>query len=419
MKIKTFKWLTTIVIFSGFLGLSVFIIDKNLAVLTPWEHSYDFVRDNRLISRLYPNESLVLPQKDETGRNYQAVRGYPVHFEVKVKNNFTRGRVSIEYKNKSGQPIELGKLENPSTGEYDWRVLSDPRSMLNKRLPSVKKDQQKSTDINIRLRGSFEFYFWADKDLLDLEIEHFDINRHAGADPVELEIFDRETQIYHEIIKDDGVAEGNGQLNFLSNFGVQEFLGQKGWYKLSWKAGEDVVTNSIKINSPVVLFSDKIFLTEDLSIHYPQLKKKEYSEFWVQADYLSFFTPHRESKQTILLNSQEFQLNEILKYKTADLRDYSKPVKVYSKIGDLKMRTNGFISFKPFDHFSFQDKKENAQVNNENSDDWQTKSLEFLLSPKNYYSYGDFDRFIFSFWVPFARLDEQKFKINRIKIEFE
>ena len=423
-KQKSIKIIIRIIIILLAVSLIAWVVNKNEAIVGSWVKIYSFDEDNRFISRLYPNENLVYPEKTSEGDTFQAITGSPVHFEVKLKKDFQHGKIKIKYRNPDNQFAKLGFLTNVDRQTYDWRNIASEYTV-----PSPEQllgSNRGGLNLTTRLRGYHQMETMVEPGRdLNFVFDIIDLNRGHGPDEVKLIARQGGELVAEVYLPDDGDTAKSGKMSEIRQ--MQLLWPQaEGIYELEFVANNDIVIDRIISKQSQLLFKNKIHLAEDFSGLPDKISISRPVRLNVLADYLSLYTSHRESLQTVRINSKVFKIDQVLKYFTADLGG-SSWTKFSSPTGDLLLETDGYFSFELTKVSQIADQARNDDVGEgglRTTDsgfqaNWQTAEFDFTITPDNYFSYGGFDRLIFTLWIPELNLSDSRFEVSEVTIDFK
>ncbi len=195
--------------------------------------------------------------------------------------------------------------------------------------------------LNNSLRGSQEFYVYANGDLV-VNFTKEDMNAYAGEDKYNISLFYlNKTLISSKLIDDDGInTSSKEKINQTVKFVVNKLKPKVYLLKISFIGeGVDSTINNLKINQKKVVFNRKA---------YPLKPFKFYSE----KNSFTFQTWHDSSKQIISINNDFINLSRrgvILNY-SSEIND----LEGYLPKGDVVINSNYVFSttkehyFRPF-----------------------------------------------------------------------
>ena len=149
-------------------------------------------------------------------------------------------------------------------------------------------------------------------DNIDIELNKKDLNWYGGEDVLTISIYDlNDNLILSDKIEDDGItdnseSEGKNQIKE-----IKKKFKMGGTYKLVLGGNEDIILNSLKINSNKVVVKDRVYPLGDSEKYLKDYNPKKGVEIYFKSykdSYITFVTPHNEALQNITLSPDGTQL---------------------------------------------------------------------------------------------------------------
>ena len=166
------------------------------------------------------------------------------------------------------------------------------------------------TTISTSLRGGHTFYLYTLGNLV-IDVKKQDINWYNGTDELDIELYDSEENlITNTTIPDDGI-DTNKHGNTIIQQGklLAENL-PEGVYKLVFSDFDGLI-REIKVNTGKIVAANKVFLA-DSDAYFSGIQKSSqiYTEA-IRPSQLSFRTYHNAGLQTIRINSDNLEINNL------------------------------------------------------------------------------------------------------------
>lgn len=122
--------------------------------------------------------------------------------------------------------------------------------------PSVAR---RTVTFSQALRGQHTFYAYSAADTLKITFRRWDKNRNEGPDHMNVTVYKDEVPVWGTNLPDDGDTTDSSALS-----GPQEekfaLRHGKGIYKVTITCSDDVVLDGLEVNTPYVVFRDRLFL---------------------------------------------------------------------------------------------------------------------------------------------------------------
>jgi hypothetical protein len=267
-------------------------------------YSTNFKGFNDFISQLTPKER-INSEKDGT----EDIIGDPGYFSLRTPRPFSQAKVTIKFQASQNLPIvEAGVSTDGRTWQYDlqplynakledltknWTALRQGGLLLLQRtqqyatvndflknLPPV--DQVAVYNYNLKtnfslpdyqpqhgtstmcrpLVGAYQFYTYIKNENLSDDFVFQDLNKIAGTNPVDINVYSGDQLIDDEHLDDDGVIDGSGAQKPWRHLQLDLANLPEGIYKIDIRADGDIVTRSIVTGQSKMAFINNLPLAD-------------------------------------------------------------------------------------------------------------------------------------------------------------
>lgn len=297
-------------IFFVILGAVIISILLFLAVVPFGEitYSYNFKNKSDFISKLNPKDRLGFIEG-----GVQKVIGGPVYFTLRTPRRFEEASLVLKYKSEENislieagvlvddvvwqynlKPVEnklLNRLFSSWDHFYDGDVLFLQRKEVERKyknladfsenLPALEKialynydldidflidDYEKLDDISIienDILADYQFYTYIKDEDLYFDFFFSDLNKNKDPDEVDIIVYYKDNEIERKHLEDDGIVTDNGEIG--EERDIELFMKNlpEGFYKISVRANDDIVTKRIITRQSKVSFINKIYLAKN------------------------------------------------------------------------------------------------------------------------------------------------------------
>lgn len=389
---KKYQKIWQYILIAGFIILAIFILDKYLALRGVLELSYDFSDEPTLISEITPKGRATDRLKNLTTKEtYQSLSGDPVYFGVDVPRSFDNAEVSLTYRNPAQKIIELGlrksidwnfelkPLENKFVDQSEWEKLENEQFQFFQKeknfesidafLANPPKDKKialynyalkynftiddyqasdQTLEINNALRGKHEFFTYIKDENLDFNFQFQDINWGYGPDDFVVKVYHQDTEIYNDFIVDDGNIEVNGVASELKEKKVELTNLGEGLYKIVIDVSDDIVVRKIQTQQHLLVVKDDLFLVDNQA-YQDSISDLVFAatELYSNSDKFLFKTDHPTGLQTVMINKDTVEINEMSKY--ADWQNLNSTLATIKMLNipknDLALKGYGYFAF--------------------------------------------------------------------------
>jgi hypothetical protein len=380
--IRVILWLS-LAVFVGWLGWQVVVPSGQISYLADSRHLSDF------ISYWQPKERLIA-----TGGTVKILAD-PIYFSLRAPRPFSKLTLTLQYKPADAKLLEVGLLEDKALWRYDlkplynrainqlyrsqsWGILSDNQTILLQRqenYASVKQflakpplassiavynyslpnnfhlaDYRTGTGqtVTSSLRGAYQFFTYIKNETLAVDWQLVDLNQAVGSDEVVVVVTNANGQEVKQLtLPDDGVAAATGQASQRRSLSLNLPGLAEGFYKIDWRATDDIVTKKLTSRQSKLAFVGKLWLAE---------AGEKNIMLYTDANHLDAQTLNPASRQVIKVNQTSLWLAETYKKIGLD-NDCSKVCQINLERGDVLLSGNGVFAFAPAALFNPQAKK--------------------------------------------------------------
>ncbi len=112
----------------GFIGLGILFgwtVWHNMVPSGIFEVSYDFKHESPFVTSLSPGDRVTAVKMDADGASYQTVTDEPVYFRVRAPRSFSRGVITIRYRNEAHPVVRIGGLVNRAKNQFDLKTIEN------------------------------------------------------------------------------------------------------------------------------------------------------------------------------------------------------------------------------------------------------------------------------------------------------
>lgn len=301
IKIRIFFWS----ILAAIVGL---ILYMGVAPSGRIGYKTDFKKNNYFFGQLTPEERVI---RKEAG---YSMTGDPVYFSLRAPRKFNKAKLTVKYKDNSQSPlIEAGVLLDKQVWNYglkpiqnktlemlktEWNVVNGPNTTLlqrNKKYPSIesfladlptldevavynydlklnyKLDNYTATtakqEINIPLRGPYQFYTYLKNEDLYFKFFLADLNKNKDADGIQINLYKNGDLVSAQSLADDGIALETSEKTKARDLIIKEEGLVEGVYKVELKCNTDVVTEKIETTQNKISFINRLWIAEGAPIN--------------------------------------------------------------------------------------------------------------------------------------------------------
>ncbi len=208
---------------------------------------------------------------------------------------------------------------------------------------------------NKALRGKHEIYTYiGDDEDLNFYFTIQDINRHPGADPFVVEVYDgADTLIDTVTVPDDGVTEANGEVRPEQEAHILLENIPRGYYRLKVDIPDDVFIKKIVTFQQLVMFKGNVYLVDNPE--YVDIlgdKNTSSTVLYTDSSSLSFYTAHDDGYQEVRAGSQYVTIDKThTSYDVTVAHDPDQLISILSPRNDLYVSGDGFFTFSPDNYF--------------------------------------------------------------------
>jgi len=414
--------------------LIIFLICQDLALSGKIEFQSDFKKFTSAISVLVPEERV-----DSSEKNI--IRQEPVYFDLYLPRDFEKAIFQFEFDNKDAELIEVGAQTENSQWELkplnlenlnnlNWTQIHSANSILWQKeekyksieeflanLPEINKiavynydldyDYKLSnyqaknylTVIEPQIAGNYQVLTYIKDETLDFLFEFQADNQVIGL----AKIFNSQGQEFLRLnILGDSLQIDMPELS-------------EGVYKIVLELPDEVITSKITSLQRKICFINQLNIIKE-------------SQLITEAKELVFFAKDPQGLQTVLVENQPLEINEIWKQVKASLNPGFKTINIPK--GNLTVIGNAIFAFEPEQYFNPRLINVSPLTNFEkegieyiiadyslplNQDGFKMNNVEFDLAGKQIEN-GKL-RFIIS--APGLSLEKQGIKIKNIKVKLQ
>lgn len=460
-----------------------YLVNKNVVFDGYLNIEYDFKTESPFISLLKPRGRI--DQKIYTNDNsdyYQKLLVDPVYFDVKLPRSFKKALVEITYKNLHEPLLELGLSSGESPYFYlqpienklidyiierkNWFKVEENGVILLQKDPTfssikefknnIPKDKKvgvynydlpitytidnykpdtKGLEINKSIRGNHEFYTYVGKNQdLDFNFNLQDTNRGHGDDPITIQVYYKDRQVYSKTIEDDGISDNSAEMSRPFDYNLLMQQPPEGLYKIKFFASDDIFIRQIKAKQHLISFINHIYLGDNVGYYNDRDPNRyEATELITNTEKLSAITSHKEGLQTISFGNKEIDIDErhimfVKSYALTERDNFTEKINI--PVNDIKISGKGLFSFSKQQYFDPTyinlTGDQNLDLEKFNIDYiiaeytpakkleyWNTKKVEYDLT--QFANKNNTYRFAFSF--PYSKLTETEIQVSKINIE--
>jgi len=390
----------------------LFIFDNNFVPLGKLVINYDVNKQESPLIRNFASKEpdKIIGFREEIDDYYQQINHTPVYFDVNLPRLFPKATIKIKYGKPDNQPFfrlgikqsndaylfkNLGFFDLVSYLSQDWEVLfqddfilaqrkdnpeeniyykkfnsvdqfladlPDPDEVLSINYQLIRETKLKgyqSSDnqviVDHSLRGSHQMYTYLENEDLDITFDFQDINRHAGADDINISIYHKEQLVHEQIVPDDGNTKANGLASEMVTVPIALDFPEAGIYKIKISAlTDDLFIKKITSQSEKLVF-DNLYLAEssEYSDSLPNMATQPITVY-TQTDQIIANTPHQQGLQTITINGYPLAISEVHQ-DFPGLADNSQLNSIYSPASDIKLQSDGYFAFDQNSYFNPDD----------------------------------------------------------------
>ncbi len=265
----------------------------------------DFSKNSGFIENLTPADRVEAPAGGK-----QKIIGAPVYFILKVPRKFTKARLTLKCESEENTPlIEAGVLIDKTVWQYDlkpiknkiidglaeyWDVFKKDGLVLLQRKdlaekyesikdfltspPDFKKvalynynfdadiflaDYEPKNSLKIiedDFVGAYQFFTYLKDEDLYFNFVFADVNKSQGKDPISLIVYYKDKQIDGYYLEDDGETGDWGKETDEKNLKLELKNLPEGFYKIGFRASDDIITKKIETKQEKLAFINKINL---------------------------------------------------------------------------------------------------------------------------------------------------------------
>lgn len=203
-----------------------------------------------------------------------------------------------------------------------------------------------ATEITKSMRGAQEIYtYLADHEDLQFVLSIQDINRHVGADPVNITVFNPSGKKVLQVAEpDDGETAASGRVRPERQINVHAAVTQHGVYRLVIDTNDDIFIKKIRTFQHLLMFKGHVYLTDNQE-YQAVLGDMRFSPTVVYTDnsVIRASTSHQKSLQTLAVGVQNLTLNTV---GTQEEKDGLHGVTtIVSPKNDVYIEGDGFFAF--------------------------------------------------------------------------
>jgi hypothetical protein len=375
-----------------------YLVDKELVISGKLIVKKDFDHSSPFIADLLPWQRVAGIKQDDQGNYSQEILAQPVYFDLNLPQRFTKGTAEITYKNDltacptllqiGGQAsvndweYAMKPLENQALDRLNWPKVTENGVVLYERekkfntideflnnLPNTKRiavynykldydfkipgyKPTKGLEINQTIRGRHVIYTYIDGEPLDFIFIVEDINRHVGADLVDIIVYKKDQQIYSASLPDDGIGDESGKSSGERKIKIAPPDLASGVYKIEIRASDDIFIRNIKTKEHLLAFANRLYLA-DSDEYKDSLNGIKTKPMTIYANGYKIMSSaaHQTSEQSILINNlvepnnYEIELAEAHKQYSYFNLNPGNIVSLYSPKNDILIEGDGLFSF--------------------------------------------------------------------------
>lgn len=386
-------WLVRITTLGASLLLFIMIFNRYFVPLGKLEVSYDFSEDSEYISHLGPWQRL-LPLEESNGDWFQGIKDDLVYFEVQIPRWFQAVSAEITFQNPVVPIFEIGArvsergdyltkpLENKLIDRLGWNRIdkdgitlfqknpkyTDLQSFISKppqnemigeyfynlnqkKLITDYKKTEQETIIERKLRGNHTIYTYLKNEDLNFTFNKFDLNWYGGPDILKVEVFQQVSgeKIYSAEIADDGIEGITGTFQPEQSLSITLPDLDEGVYRIELTGNDDIVISRISTTQHLLVFGRNLFLIDNEEYFNDLTPGSKPTNLVTNASVLRFKTSHPSGLQTITVDSQSLNVNEL----NRDFKYLNEAgmIKINIPKNDLSITFDGFMAFTENQYF--------------------------------------------------------------------
>jgi len=271
-------------------------------------YTYNFQNKSDFISKLNPQDRL-----GEIRKGIQKVVGAPVYFTLRTPRRFEEAELILKYRSEGDiSLIEAGVLVDDVVWQYNLKGIENKLisrlhaswdsffeddvlflqrkeakkkynslSDFSENLPKLEKIALYNHDLNIDflidgyeklndikviendILADYQFYTYIKDEDLYFNFFFSDLNKNKDSDEVDLIVYYGNEEIERKHLDDDGITKDNKEMSGERN--IELFMKNlpEGFYKISVRANDDIVTKRIITRQSKVSFVNKIYLAKN------------------------------------------------------------------------------------------------------------------------------------------------------------
>lgn len=370
----------------------VWIFNKQYAPLGKLEVVYDFSKESPFISDLYPELRTDGIEKED-GDYLNTIHEDTVYFDLILPRLYKKARVKVVFKGTS--PIfdiggekekdvwafEMRPLENKIIDQLGWPKIEEGNLTLwqknknynkihdlidksvvkekiatyhfnefNKdiKLDNYEKSNQ-GTEINYTLRGPHLMYTYIKDEELDFTFNMQDINRAWNEDIANISVYKNKNgeKVYNKVVSIDEDASASNQISSIKEVQIKIPNLEEGIYKVELSTNDDLLTRKIKTKQKLLVFERQLFLAESNEYIASINENKSPITFYNTGNNITIETPHPNSLQTVQINDQNLEIEEVNKKYVLgkDKLSAGEFDTIKSPRSDLYLESNGYFVF--------------------------------------------------------------------------
>lgn len=370
----------------------LWLANKQFAPLGVLEINYDFNKESPFISDLYP-ELRTDGIKKEDGEYFNTIHEDTVYFDLTLPRLYKKAKVQVKFKGtnpildmgaekeKDVWAFEMRPLENKIIDQLEWAKLKEnnltmwqkdenynaihaltDKSVITEKIATyhfnefnkdIKLDNYKKSDqgteINHTLRGPHLIYTYIKDEELNFTFNIQDINRDWNEDVMTINVYKNKNgeKIHSQTISIDEDQTASGKISNIKKIQVKIPDLEEGIYKVELNTNDDLLTRKIKTKQKLLVFERQLFLAESREYIASINEQNSSLTFYNTGNNMTVETSHPNSLQTIKINNQDLEIQEINKKYVLGKNELSAEEFdiIESSQSDLYLESNGYFVF--------------------------------------------------------------------------
>ena len=386
-KIRIFLW--------SVLGLAlVFFVSAKIVPTGYISYKTNFIKDDFFIRKLTPIERVM---------NKNEIIDNPVYFSLFTPRGFDKAKLKVTYSESAETPLfEAGVMigekswnyrmvpfQNTILDDISWSRIEEGGISLWQRNPSYNnladfyanipardkislynidlkqsliipeyKAQSEINELDLALRGSYQFYTYITEEALDFNFIFQDLNQNRDQDGFDITLYQQGKVLNTWRVDDDGVVNDNGELGAEKSFGIAVNGLSEGVYKIEIKANDDILTKGIKTKQTKVSFVN--------NLHLAKTGKSQLS-LYSDSQALSVKTINPDSLQTLRIGNEDLVINETYKQFSKKFNQTT-PLEIKIPLDGIILASDGVFALSPEALINPEFKKVNQNLDLEKVD---------------------------------------------------